>query len=340
MTKRILVVGATGFVASQIIAECARLGHHVIAAARDKKQAARRYPFAQTLRCNFNQDTNPEQWIDRLRKFNVDTVINCVGIFQGGWCQKIKAVHSDAPIALFKACQTVGIKGIVQISALGAGEVDTPYAKTKAAADEFLLQNSHVPFVILRPSIIISTGAYGGTALFRGLAALPGIIPVPGNGSQAMAPIFLPELAHAVVDMVSNEQLPNKILSAAGPETISQIDFLKALRGWLGYKPACVLKVPTPLIKIGAFLGNFIQSSPLNSTAIKMLEKDNVADSSEFYQQLSFPIRGITQVLQTVPSSTQDRWHARLYFIRPITKLLLASFWYLIGALLICMSLT
>lgn len=331
MTKRILVVGATGFVASQVIAECVRLGHHVIAAARNLSLAQTRYPFAQCFFCDYNRDTDTQVWIDRLRSYQVDVVINCIGVFQGGRTQNIEAIHAQAPIALFKACQTLNVKGIIQVSALGAGEIDTPYAKTKAAADDYLLKNSHVPFAIIRPSVIFSTGAYGGTALFRGLASLPFIIPVVGKGEQKMAPIFLEELAHAMIDIVVNDQYPNDILVAAGPEEITQKEFLKALRAWLGFPPACTIHTPLFLIKIGAFFGNFIQKSPLNQTALKMLEKDNVADASRFYLKLSFPIRGVRQVMQTLPSSTQDRWHARLFFIRPLVKYALAGVWGLLG---------
>lgn len=336
MTKRILVVGATGFVASQIVAECVKAGHTVVACARDVAFARRKYPFADCIPCNFNRDTNSKVWIERLKAHRIDVVINCVGVFQGGLFQRIRSIHTAAPIALFKACQILHLKGIIQVSALGAGEIDTPYASTKAQADDFLLNQSEVPYLIIRPSVILSSGAYGGSALFRGLASLPFIIPVVGKGQQKMAPIYLPELAHALIDIVTNDQYPNKVLNATGPETITQSDLLKALRSWLGFQPAFVIPVPLPFIKLGAIFGNLVQSSPLNTTAIKMLEKDNVADGSDFYQQLSFPIRGVTQVLQTLPSSTQDRWHARLYFIRPILTILVAVIWAAIAIL--CLS--
>ena len=333
MTKNVLVVGGTGFVGSAIIAQLRIMGHHVVVGARRLRQARARFPFAKCFQCDYNTDGDVAFWEKQLKDHQVEVVVNCVGIFQGGLTQSIRSVHTDTPIALFTAAQNLKLKGVVQMSALGAGEVASPYAQTKAKADDFLLAQNEIPFVVFRPSVIYSSSASGGTALFRGLASLPFIIPLVGRGNVKMAPLYLNDLSHAIVDIISNNQFSNAVVNACGPEVVTQKQMLVSLRSWLGFSKACTIPIPLPIIKIGAFFGSFIQSAPLNRTAIKMLEKDSVADGSAFYQLLSFPVRGFTAVLETLPSSAQDRWHARLYFLRPLFKLLLAMLWTLIGGL-------
>ncbi len=51
----------------------------------------------------------------------VDVVINAVGIFSDATGNDFRRLHTEAPIALFKAAVAAGVRRIVQISALGAG---------------------------------------------------------------------------------------------------------------------------------------------------------------------------------------------------------------------------
>jgi len=136
---RILITGATGFIASQIVSTLSDAGHDVVSCVRNVKSAEQRFWYANVIHCDFNKDTSPEIWLKRLRDHHIDAVINCVGVLQGSYKQSIEAIHRDTPIALFTACQQANIKRVIQISALGAGDVETPYSATKNNADEYLL---------------------------------------------------------------------------------------------------------------------------------------------------------------------------------------------------------
>ena len=97
-------------------------------------------------------------------------------------------IHYEAPKAIFEACVEQGIKKIIQISALGIDKVDVPYAKSKLAIDNYL-QTLDIDSTIVRPGLVYGKGAYGGSSLFRGLAGLPFILPMPGRAEQLQQPI-------------------------------------------------------------------------------------------------------------------------------------------------------
>ena len=81
-------------------------------------------------------------------------------------------------IALYEAAARRRIKLIVQISArTEGGAADTPFLATKRSADA-ALENSGIPFVILRPAVVIGRNAHGGSALLRALAAFPCVLPL------------------------------------------------------------------------------------------------------------------------------------------------------------------
>src|SRR6478736_1389607 len=65
--------------------------------------------------------------------------LNCAGALQQSVRDDLAAVHVGAPLALFAACQDLGIKRVVQISAMGAGlQGASAFARTKGEADAAL----------------------------------------------------------------------------------------------------------------------------------------------------------------------------------------------------------
>jgi uncharacterized protein YbjT (DUF2867 family) len=66
-----------------------------------------------------------------------------------------------------------GVRRVVRLSAVGVDrETPTEFSRTKLAGDNALMERD-LDWVILRPSVVIGHAAYGGSALIRGLAALP-----------------------------------------------------------------------------------------------------------------------------------------------------------------------
>lgn len=129
--------------------------------------------------------------------------------------------------------------------------------------------------------------------------------------------------------------LPGKqILCAVGEEQLSVKDLLVKLRVWLGFKKVWPVSVPTLFIKLGAKIGNYIPNSPMSETGIKMMAVDNIANKTEIQcleEMMYIKPRGFTEGLNSMVSSVQDRWHARLYFLRPMLRLSIAFIWLFSG---------
>ena len=174
---RILITGANGFIAREIIARLATSSHEIIACVHNK--LLENIPHIRVFKSDFTKAIRPEYWLPHLK--DVDAVINCVGVFQTTNEKAMWNIHYETPKALFEACVKQRIKKIIQISALGIDKVDVPYATSKLAIDKYL-QTLDVDSAIIRPGLVYGKGSYGGSSLFRGLAGLPFILPTPGRG--------------------------------------------------------------------------------------------------------------------------------------------------------------
>ncbi len=245
---RILVTGAYGLIGGYIVAGLRSAGHEVVGCGRQTARARRRFPGVAWIESDFNRDVTPEAWTPRLA--DVDAVVNCAGVLQESRRQSIDAVHRAAPVALFDACLAAGVRRVVQVSALGAEPAaGTAYAASKHSAD-IHLAGLDVDWVVLKPSLVYAQGAYGGTALFRGLAGFPFAVPLPGDGGQMFQPVHMADLVRAVCRLVEPDAPARLALDVVGPEAMPLRDILVALGGWLGIAGRRTLAVPMPLVRL------------------------------------------------------------------------------------------
>jgi uncharacterized protein YbjT (DUF2867 family) len=314
------VTGAEGFIGRHIVAALRAAGHTVIAGVRRPTQL-------DSIDCDFSRDILPDAWIPRLA--GIDVVINAVGILRESGANTFERVHISGPKALFEACQRVGLQRVIQISALGspaAGE----YLVSKLRGDVELAY-LELDWTIVRPSLVYSIrGSYGGTSLLRAMAALPGVLIVPGSGEQLMQPIRAEDLARVVVALIDKKAGIHEVISAAGPQPVSLLRYLLETRRWLGLPAPLVVRIPEVIARFGAWLGEHVSNGPVGITMWRMLNLGNVATHESTREMVS--ISGVSplslkEALDLAPSSVQDRWHARLYFLGPVLRVALAILW-------------
>ncbi|MBK1867021.1 SDR family oxidoreductase [Aestuariivirga sp. YIM B02566] len=323
---RILVLGAGGFIGRHIVAELLKGGHQPVGAVRRAADFARAFPGAAAVACDLARDVAVADWLPRLA--GVDAVVNAAGVLSGAG---MEAVHVTAPRALYEACAQADVKRVVLISAISARpEVDTDYARAKLAGEK-LLQDGPLDWTILKPSLIVAKGSYGGTSLIRGLAGLPLFTPLVGDSHFAFSPLHAQDLARAVRVVCEEGRFSRQVLEPAGPEIISLRDLLSRYRTWLGLPPAPYLSIPMGVMRGLAGLGDRMGRGPVSSNSLAQLIAGNEGDGERFAREIGFTPRSLAQFMAEEPAEVQDRWHARLFFMAPVLKFALALMWLLSG---------
>ena len=77
-------------------------------------------------------------------------------------------------------------------------------------------------------------------------------------------------------------------------------------------------------------LGEHLGKGPLGLTMARMLERGNAGSadaSTRLGQCLGLAPRSLLRALAEAPSHTQDRWHARLYLLLPLMRVMVALLW-------------
>lgn len=329
---RVLVLGASGFIGSHVAAALATAGHEVRAAARVPESARRLAPAHEWVKADFGDPGGPELWSSLLE--GIDAVVNCVGVLQDGAGDSTRAAHETGPAALIAACEARGVRRLVHLSAVGADDkAATAYAVSKRAA-EVRLEASGLDWVVLRPSLVLARGVYGGSALLRGLAAFPFVIPVVG-GAGAFRPVAMDDLCAIVVALVEPAAPARLAIDVAGPEVVPLGDLLLALRGWLGLEAAPVVRLPAVVALLAARLGDLAGwlgwPSALRTTSLRQMAHDVAGVPGDVTGLAGVNLKGFTRWLSENPATVQDRWHARLYPLRPLAIIILGVFWIATG---------
>ena len=330
---RILILGGNGFIGSAVARMLVDRGHRVTALARDVAVAARRMPDANWVRADIAHLAQPADWLPILG--GIEAVVNCAGALQDGARDNVTALQEVAMSALYEAAYVSGIKRIIQISAqTEGGAADTPFLATKRSADA-ALKNSGVPFVILRPAVVIGRNAHGGSALLRALAAFPCVLPLI-YASAPMQFAAVDDVVEAVAEAIEGEIPPDSDLVIAAPETLTLGQAVARHRSWLGLRPAPIVAVPgfaARVVGLAAdLLGYLGWRSPLRSTALAAAAIGVTAlPPAKPWRKF----RSLDETLRAAPAGVQDLWFARFYLLKPLIFGTLGLFWLLSGIIAI-----
>lgn len=326
---RIAVIGAYGLIGSYVSARLAADGHQVVGVGRDIDAAGRRFP-AEWKRADM-ATASVEEWTVVLA--DTVAVINCAGALQDSPRDDLKAVHVEGVRRLAEACEAIGVRRLVHISAAGVGPGRrTAFNNTKLEA-ETLLAKSALEWIILRPGLVFAQTAYGGTALLRGLAGFPGASPLV-FGESLVQVIGAEDLAAAVARCLAPDAPTRVSLDMVHDEALTLIDLVGRLRGWLGLRPVRTVRLPLGVARVTAAVSDALAflgwRSPMRTAALEQLRM-GVRGRAEDAARLGVAPRSLDALLAAAPSGVQERWFARIYFAKPAILICLFAFWLLSG---------
>lgn len=327
---KVLVLGGYGLIGAALVRALAARGHDVTALGRSAAMAARVLPGVAFVEADLARLTTAAAWAPFLD--GVDVVVNAAGALQDGARDDLAAVHHRAIAALAEA----GAVRIVQISAPGAGpEAASAFLRTKGAGDAAVMAGEG-EWVILRPGLVVGPQAYGGTALLRMLAAMPGVTPLVHAEARVQC-VALADVADAVVRAVEGDIPLGTIADLVEPEARSLRETVAAFRHWLGYPPCPAPGLPAWVGSVAGGLadmfGRLGWRTPLRSTALGEMARGVTGDPAPWRALTGRDLMTLPETLATIPATLQERRFARGMLLLPKMIGVLSVFWLLSGVI-------
>lgn len=311
---RILVCGAGGLIGKAIAQRLAATGATVLRGVRVPRAAG-------DIRIDYARDTDTAVWRPRLE--GIDVVVNAVGIIVERRGQCFEDIHFRAPRALFDACREAGVQRVLQVSALGAADGQTPYFRSKRSADEHLMALD-LAWQIVRPGLVYADDGASAT-MFRQLASLP-VVALPGGGGQRLQPIHIDDLVEAVLRLVDPAVEARLCVDLVGPVAITYRQMLVQYRQAMGFAPAFAVPIPSPAMALAARVAGLVPGSVLTPDTWKMLQSGNTADAGAVTSLLGHEPRPVARFIESA-DATALRAQALAQWRLPLFRATLACVW-------------
>lgn len=322
-----VVLGGYGLIGAACCRSLLARGFEVTAVGRSRAAAAQGDP---RLIWEFRDiaATAVSDWRQILA--GADVVVNASGALQDGARDSLAAIHDRAIGALVAALAGSATR-FVQISAAGvSATAPTEFMRSKARGDARLIASA-LDWVILRPTLVISADAYGGTALLRAAAAMPGAF-LRVFPQASVQTVWIGDVAEAVA-LAAEGRIPARtIADLTEAPSRSFADTVLRFRQWLGLPPwRLQIDLPRPVIaalgRVADGLGWLGWRSPLRTTALVSLQAGIIGQPDGWAAAGGPPCRPLDETLALIPATAQDRWFARLYLLLPLAIATLALFW-------------
>lgn len=196
-----LVLGGYGLIGSACCRALSEAGFRVVGLGRSRRAATAIVPDQEWI---FEDISKLDEAAWQRLLDGVDVVVNAAGALQDGPMDDLEAIPATM-LARLCAAAPPELR-LVQISAAGVSPgASTEFFRSKARGDTHVAAAA-CAWVILRPSLVLAPEAYGGTALLRGAAAMPGLLPeiLPNSLIQT---VHIEDLAAAVVAAARGDRL-------------------------------------------------------------------------------------------------------------------------------------
>jgi uncharacterized protein YbjT (DUF2867 family) len=171
-------------------------------------------------------------------------------------------------LTMLKCAKDAGVQRLVHISITNpSADSPLPYFKGKAVVEDAIVK-SGMSYAILRPAVIFGDEGILINNMAWMLRHLPAF-GAAGNGQYKMSPIFVEDLAQAMVREGENRE--NKVIDALGPETFTYDELVRAIAKAIGVRRPLV-HMPNWMVYVAAWkLGLFMRDVVLTWDEVKGL---------------------------------------------------------------------
>lgn len=279
MSKLAVVFGGSGFLGTQVVRALCREGWRVRVACRRPHQSPELRVEGRVGQVQLAQ-VNVRAPLSLARAMqDADAVINLVGILFENGRQKFDSVHAQGAGNLAQAAAEAGVGDFVHVSAIGAdAESASRYARSKAEGER-RVKDAFPSAVILRPSVIFGEGD-GLYERFAGMALLTPVLPLPG-ANMKVQPVYVGDVAQAVMGALGNEAARGQTYELAGPESFTMRQVMQQVLQFTDRK-RLVLPMPGFVAMAMGFVGDILGALPLvepflTRDQVRLMQHDNVA---------------------------------------------------------------
>jgi len=288
-----LVTGATGFTGEKVLPLLARKGK---------------------IRCFVRTNSN----VEMVNKLGYELAYGDLGDVDS-----LKAAMSECSAliniaslgfghayGIVKTAERVGIERALFVSTTALFTQLNVNSKSVRQEAEGYIKRSKLDWTILRPTMIY------GSSRDRNMCRLVGhlkkwpVMPMPGSGENLQQPVYVDDVARAIVDAVSTDRTIRKSYNIPGLKALTFKEVVETISNQLGRK---ILKVNfpiSPFVKLLRLCESYGLTLPIKAEQILRLNEDKAFDLDDAKRDFGYAPRSFregiaVEIKEMYPQITQ-----------------------------------
>lgn len=270
--RHVVILGGTGFVGRHLVACLIAGGHRVSVLSRGLDAAGHpALPAAVDVRAGDVRD--PVFLREALA--DADAVVNLVGILNeaGDDGSGFEQVFVGITAAVIAAMQAGGVRRLLQMSALHAGDGASHYLQARGRAEQ-RVRASGLAWTLLRPSVIAGPGD-GLFCRFDALLRLAPVLPI-GRADARFQPVWVGDVTEAFARALGDEASIGQSYDLVGPDVMTLAQIVRMTARARGRHRA-VIALPDALGRLQAEIGEHLPGKPISRDNWRSLQSDSVS---------------------------------------------------------------
>jgi uncharacterized protein YbjT (DUF2867 family) len=272
------VFGGTGFLGRRLVRRLAAEGATLRIAVRSPDRAQSVLRAADLDRVTvFRADVRDRASV-AAAVAGVDAVVNAVSAYVEKGGVTFESVHEQGARTLAQEAAAAGVARLVLVSGIGADPASkSPYIRARGRG-ELAVRQAFPSATIVRPSAMFGPGdALFGT--LADIARLLPVVPLIGGGRTRLQPVYVEDVAEAIVRMLADRGSAGQTYELAGPGVYTLRELVSfALR--LIDKRRLLVPLPFAVAEIQARLFELLPSPPLTTSQVDLLRVDSLASGA------------------------------------------------------------
>jgi NADH dehydrogenase len=184
------------------------------------------------------------------------------------------AIHVEGARNVAQQAAERGIERLIHMSGIGADASSaSPYVRSRAEGEAQVMA-VFPQATLLRPSAIFGPGDALLTVLIRLVRFVP-VIPLFGQGSVYLQPVFVEDVAAAVLSALKDPGSAGRTYELGGPKAYSYKELVALVVQQLN-KKRLFLPIPFFLWELQTRLLSLLPEPPLTSDQLALLKQDNI----------------------------------------------------------------
>ena len=290
----VTVFGGTGFLGRRIVRHLRLYGFHVQVTSRHPDHSLPDDPQCRSVKADIHDESSVA---DAL--FGAYAAVNAVSLYIEHGRNTFHSVHVESAKRVAVQAQRAGVRRLIHVSGIGADPRSSSLYIRKRGEGELAVRAAFADAILIRPAVTFGPDDGFLTTILRLLQRLP-VYPMFGNGQTRLQPVYVEDVAEAVV--VALQPTLGRLITfeCGGPRVYSYEELLRAVAHEANIRP---IVVPVPFVgwRALARISEFLPRSPITRNQVELMQVDTVSSGQlPGFADLGISPHSIEQVLQEI----------------------------------------